>query len=259
MPGKRGRAAALTSWIEQAVALDDASSPEQHVHKAALQGLTAAAVSNIPGVDFASISLRHKDRTLETIAATDPLAEQVDALQYELREGPCYAAVTDDRLVFVNDVAASSDFPRYGARAAGLGVGSQLAIQLLHDGEQAGLNLYAHAANAFDRGTAQLAELFATQAAAVFRYAQQVEQLSEALHTRTDIGTAIGILMERYGLDRNQAFAFLVRNSQDRNVKIRVLAQRVIDGSFDPAPEGDVARTTAVMSDSGRPEAPPRV
>jgi AmiR/NasT family two-component response regulator len=79
----------------------------------------------------------------------------------------------------------------------------------------------------------QLAELFATQAAAVLNYATQVEQLSVALHTRTDIGTAVGILMERYAIDRNQAFAFLMRNSNDRNIKIRVLAQHVIDGTFE--------------------------
>ncbi|HEX3930762.1 MAG TPA: GAF and ANTAR domain-containing protein [Nocardioides sp.] len=199
---------------------------------AALESLTISAVANIPGVDFASVTLRHADQSIETIAATDALAEQTDSIQYKLREGPCYAAVTTDRLVLVNDVATSPDFPRYGPSAAGLGVGSQVAIQLLHDGEQAGLNLYAYQTDVFDRSTIQLAELFATQAGAVLEYAVQVEQLSEALHTRTDIGISIGILMERYGIDRNQAFAFLVRSSQDRNIKIRVLAHQLIDGTF---------------------------
>jgi AmiR/NasT family two-component response regulator len=89
---------------------------------------------------------------------------------------------------------------------------------------------------AFDRSTVELAELFATQAAALLQYAEQVEQLSEALHTRTDIGTAVGILMERYTIDRNQAFSFLVRNSNDRNIKLRVLAQDVIGGTFESTP-----------------------
>jgi hypothetical protein len=86
----------------------------------------------------------------------------------------------------------------------------------------------------------QFAELFATQAGAVLGYAEQVEHLSEALHTRTDIGTAVGILMERYGIDRRQAFAFLTRNSQNRNIKVRVLAQNVIDGTFTSTPGEDV-------------------
>ena len=117
---------------------------------------------------------------------------------------------------------------------------SQAAIQLVQNGERAGLNLYARRWEAFDRSTVQLAELFATQAAALLDYAGQVEQLSEALHTRTDIGTAVGILMERYGIDRNRAFAFLVRNSNNRNLKLRVLAQHVIDGTFESTSDEDI-------------------
>ena len=49
--------------------------------------------------------------------------------------------------------------------------------------ERAGLNMYAARLGAFDRATVQLAELFATQAAALLEYAEQVEQLSESLHT----------------------------------------------------------------------------
>ena len=75
----------------------------------------------------------------------------------------------------------------------------------------------------------QFAELFAAQAGAILGYAEQVEQLSNAVQTRTDIGTAVGILMERYGVNRHQAFAFLTRNSQDRNIKVRVLARHIID------------------------------
>jgi hypothetical protein len=192
-----------------------------------------AALSNVPGVDFVSITVRTEDDPLRTVTATDPLAEQADTIQYELREGPCYAAVTYDRFVLVNDLTAALEFPRYGPRAVALGVGAQAAIQLLHDGEQAGLNLYARHAGAFDRSTVEFAELFASQAAALLGYADQVEQLSMALHTRTDIGTAVGILMERYGIDRRQAFAYLIRNSQTRNIKVRILALQVIDGTFE--------------------------
>jgi GAF domain-containing protein len=204
----------------------------QSARDSALEDLVQSAANNIPGVDIASISLRGKDDSLATLAATDQLAHQVDQIQYQLREGPCYAAVTGERLVLVNDLESTSDFPRYGKQAADIGMGSQLAIQLLHNGEQAGLNLYAHQPRAFDRATLELAELFATQAAAVLKYATQVEQLTEAVHTRTDIGTAVGIIMERYGIDRTQAFAFLVRNSNQRNVKLRHLAQLVVDGTF---------------------------
>jgi GAF domain-containing protein len=189
-------------------------------------------------VDFVSITLL-RDQALRTVAATEPVAEQMDALQYELREGPCYAAVTCDRFVLVNDLTSTSKFPRYAARAADAGVGSQAAIQLVHNGETAGLNLYARKVEAFDRSTIQMAELFATQAAALLQYATQVEHLSEALHSRTDIGMAVGIIMERYSIDRERAFAFLVRGSSTRNIKLRLLAQKIVEGTLATTPQED--------------------
>jgi AmiR/NasT family two-component response regulator len=73
----------------------------------------------------------------------------------------------------------------------------------------------------------------------LLQYVEQVEQLSTALHTRTDIGTAVGIIMERYGIDRQRAFAFLVRTSNNRNVKLRAVALEVIAGTFGSTPEED--------------------
>jgi GAF domain-containing protein len=219
------------------VSADISSSTDQGVQRAALESLTTSAAVNIPGVDFASITLNGPDHALDTVAATDPLAERLDELQYELREGPCYAAVTEERFILLNDLSAANAFPRYAPRAAELGAKAQAAIQLTSRGQRAGLNLYARTPGAFDRSTVQVAELFATQAAALLEYAEQVEQLSDALHTRTDIGTAVGILMERYRIDRHQSFAFLVRTSNNRNVKIRLLAQQIIDGTIESIPE----------------------
>jgi GAF domain-containing protein len=202
--------------------------------------LAASAASNIPGADFVSISVRKADGPLRTVGSTDPLAEQADSLQYELREGPCYAAVTNERFVLDNDLTTSKQFPHYGPKAVALGIGAQAGIQLLDHRETAGLNLYARHPGSFNRSTVEFAELFATQAAALLGYAEQVEQLSEALHTRTDIGTAVGILMERYGISSHRAFAFLARNSSTRHIKVRVLAQSVIDGSFESTPAEDL-------------------
>jgi len=221
---------------------DSPPSPEHDAQLAALQSLTTSAAANIPGVDFASITLYSEDGTLRTVAATDQLAEKIDAVQYELREGPCYGAVTEDRFVLVNDMSATTDYPRLAPRVVGLGVWAQAAMQLTHHGRRAaGLNLYARTPGAFDRSTVEIAEMFASHAATLLEYVEQVEHLNEALRTRTDIGTAVGILMERYGIDRHRAFKFLVRSSNNRNTKLRALARDVIDGSFGSTTEEDRA------------------
>jgi hypothetical protein len=52
--------------------------------------------------------------------------------------------------------------------------------------------------------------------------------LEVALATNRRIGIAVGILMCRLGVTEDQAFAVLSKHSQDRNVKVRDLAEEVI-------------------------------
>ena len=154
---------------EQTMSAETASGPQRPAREVALEMLAVSAASNIPGVDFVSITVPRRP-VAGTVASTNPVAEKADSLQYELHEGPCYAAVTDERFMLINDLAASVEFPRYGPRAVALGVGAQAGIQLLDGGrERAGLNLYAYASGAFDRYTAQFAELFATQSRGLAR------------------------------------------------------------------------------------------
>jgi hypothetical protein len=204
-----------------------------HVNDA-LNMLMNTAVSNISGVDLASISIRGADQRVTTAASTDELAHRLDEVQYEFREGPCYDAVTDKHLVLVNDLRHSS-YTRYGPRAAELGMGSQLATQVAHNGQQAGLNLYARRVNAFDESSTQVAQLFGLHVGVVLGYALAVENLERALETRGDISAAVGVIMGRFGIGRDRAFDVLVRLSNDRNLKLRLIAQGILDGTLDPA------------------------
>ncbi len=48
-----------------------------------LQELAIAAVRFLPGADMVSVTLRDADGTMHTPVATDPLAVQLDLVQYE--------------------------------------------------------------------------------------------------------------------------------------------------------------------------------
>jgi AmiR/NasT family two-component response regulator len=50
-----------------------------------------------------------------------------------------------------------------------------------------------------------------------------------ALLTRKVIGQAIGILMERHGIDEDGAFGYLTRVSSHSNIKLRTVAQEIVD------------------------------
>lgn len=53
--------------------------------------------------------------------------------------------------------------------------------------------------------------------------------LKDALQSRLQIGQAQGLMMARYTLNADQAFALLVRFSQSANVKLRDVAARLVD------------------------------
>jgi hypothetical protein len=193
-----------------------------------LERITAAAVDVLPEVEHASITVKHADGRLETVAPTGEVILELDAAQYELREGPCYEAAVETIHVTAPDLSQDVRFPRYARVALAAGVRAQAGIRLFEAPSSDGaLNLYSSETGSFsDLGA--LGELFAHQSAVALSYARQVSQLQEALQTRQLIGQAVGVTMERFTLDEARAFSFLMRISQDTNVKLRAVAERLL-------------------------------
>jgi hypothetical protein len=90
------------------------------------------------------------------------------------------------------------------------------------------LNLYSVLPHQIDADTRQLGAMFARLVAIALGWGRHDESLGEALVTRQQIGQAVGIVMERYRMDADRAFAFLVRASQTGNVKLRDVAAGII-------------------------------
>ncbi len=202
---------------------------------ATLAAITGTAVEVLPQVDYASITVRLAEGDLETKAETDPLLIELDAQQYTLHEGPCYHAATSEPVVVSWNLPLDDRFPNYGPLAGEQGVLSQAGLRLFTDKRRQGaLNLYSTRPAAFE-DFEQLGALFATQAATAIGYATEIADLRRAMQTRTTIGQAVGIVMERYGLAPDRAFAFLTRLSQHRNVKLRQVAQEFVAESDPPS------------------------
>ena len=195
-----------------------------------LERITAAAVEVLPGVHYASITVRHADDRLETVAPTDDLLLPLDAAQYQFREGPCYEAATDAAYVISPHLAADERFPQYAAVAVKAGIRAQAGIRLFETPKpsaEAALNLYSRDVGSF-ADLELVGQLFAHHAATALDYAREVGNLREAMRTRQLIGRAVGIVMERYHLNEERAFAFLARVSQTRNVKLRAVAEELV-------------------------------
>jgi hypothetical protein len=139
---------------------------------------------------------------------------------------------------------ADPTYPRFGPRAANLGIRSVLALRLLTDHRLGSLNLYAELPQAFgilDRAKAViLASHASTALDAAETRAHDSEttdrNLHDALASRGVIGQAQGILMERERITDEQAFTVLRHASQDLNVKLRDIAQRLVDTGENPRP-----------------------
>jgi AmiR/NasT family two-component response regulator len=56
---------------------------------------------------------------------------------------------------------------------------------------------------------------------------RQIDQLGLALHNRTIIGQAQGVLMERFDMSADQAFDYLRRISSTTNRKVAVVAAEI--------------------------------
>ncbi|ONI78315.1 transcription antitermination regulator [Kribbella sp. ALI-6-A] len=193
--------------------------------------ITVGAVEAVPGIDHASISITGKDGLIQTLAPTDMVAVRAAELQYELSEGPCLDAVLDEPVVQVDDLASDSRWPVYGPKAAKeLGIGAQLAFQFRAEPQHVlgGVNLYCGQAGQITVETRQMGSLFANMAAVALGWSRHEEDLNQALASRSMIGQAVGIVVERYRLDSDRAFAFLARTSQASNIKLRDVAAAIV-------------------------------
>lgn len=201
-----------------------------HDLDATLDAIVAVAARSLPGIDHVGISIAYRDGKIETKAGTDRLVWDLDSIQYELDEGPCVHAIKAQPVTIVDDIRHDQRWPRYVPRAVEYGLKAQMGLRLFVDGETlGGLNLYSVHADHIDPELAHTAELFAAHAALALGRARREENLSSALANRKVIGQAIGIVMERYQMDQERAFRYLVRVSQHSNIKLRDVAQELVD------------------------------
>jgi len=196
----------------------------------------------VTSCDYAGISLvRRRDR-IESPAYTDPVVLAVDSLQYTHQQGPCVDAIFTEEVVHSPDLAQDERWPTWGPMTvAETGIRSMLCFRLFVQSDTVGaLNLYSRDVGSFDADDRDHGVALAAHAALAVVASRAIETLNLALDTRTVIAQATGILMERFGLDADRAFAVLRRVSQDSNRKLRDVAQELVITRLTPiyaAPE----------------------
>jgi GAF domain-containing protein len=209
----------------------------------ALETLAQYARVAVDGDDAGVMLVRGK--TVTTPAGTSHAVDRAHELQADLGEGPCLAALEGgDHTYLVTNTIDDERWPTWGEKAAELGYHSVVSSSLETQSRRLGsLNVYGHDVDKFDQEDVEVMKLLAAHASVAIAASTMRAELHEALGTRTTIGQAQGILMHAFDINSDQAFAYMRRLSQDRNVKLIRIAAEIIDkrGELDAVDEEDAS------------------
>lgn len=207
-----------------------------------LQRIVDLAARTMPGCDAAGVTLVDSGGGFVTAAYTDDRTVAVDRRQYDQDDGPCLDAIRRRTVNRVDVEDALATWPDFAEEAKGAGVRSFLAAPLVvGDAPLGALNLYSHELHGFDALDETFVTLLTGQASVAVansrRYADVAalaSQMQEAIRSRAVIEQAKGVLMAREAIDAESAFTRLRQHSQHRNVKLRVVAQELVDEATSP-------------------------
>jgi len=183
-----------------------------------LELIVSLAGTTITAAVGAGVTLVDGEGGLATTSASGPVVRDADALQYELGEGPCLAALAECAPVRIDDVTTERRWPRWCAEAARAGLRSVLSVPLVTDeGCHGAIKLYATVPGAFGPSDEHTLTKFAARAAVLVANARAYEranrfseQFRHTLRERDLITMAKGFLMGRDGLGEDAAFGRLL-------------------------------------------------
>jgi GAF domain-containing protein len=227
-------AASADAFAQLAVELHNSPTVEETVETVVQFALQALNCSH------AGVALSVRGGETEIVAGTDPTVAEMFRMQLDSGRGPLLTALQEQVTILVRDTATDERWPDWAARIIGFGVRSSLIVPLATGGGPSGrpasagstvgvLSLYSDAPNWFSVDDEAIADVLARHASVAVATARRDETMARAVDARKLVGQAMGILMERFDLDSDQAFTVLKRYSQEHNVKLREVAQYLID------------------------------
>ncbi|TDC48725.1 ANTAR domain-containing protein [Jiangella ureilytica] len=182
----------------------------------------------LTGADGVTVMIRQGGRPA-VMSATSPEAAKADLFQIQCAEGPSLEAMSVRDAVVVDDVSADDRWRNWSGSVTEMGFQSVLSLGLRTNRSALGaLSVYSAKVGAFAADHAQLARLYARHASVALVSARHESGLRRAMNARHVIGQAQGVLMQRHGLDADQAFALLRNTARDHGVKLGERAEQIV-------------------------------
>ena len=209
---------------------------ETHGVLPTVQGVVDQAEEIVP-CDWAIVAVTSRITSIPAriSASTDPaLAPTIAQIAGAVGRSPGIDAFESGTTVVTNDLTSEPRYPDYALQMVRrTRVRAVLSVGLrLNDARVGVMSCYAAAAGAFDEGAVMRARVLAEHAAIAIGAARsddRAEHLEVALQRSRTIGAAMGVLIERYRLRPDTAFAVLGRLSQAGNRKVADLAAELVE------------------------------
>lgn len=213
-----------------------------------LQRIAEITLEAMPAAASAGMTMLDDEGEPTTAVCTDQDSPEIDGAQYRDGEGPCLDAWREKRVIRVDRLEDWEDrYPAFAAASREHEVFSTLSLPMIVGDVAVGaLNLYARVPDGFTDDDESLGLDLAGAAAAVvgnvsayWTAFDMSQQLNEAMQTRAVIEQAKGMIMARAPhLSADGAFNVLRKASQRENVKLRLIAQRIVERLPPPSEEG---------------------
>ena len=173
----------------------------------------------------------------DALATTSRLTAALDGAQLGAGEGPTLEAWTGARPVCSLDQRADQRWRRLAASLPD-GAGGVTAVPVRSGTGVVGtLTVYDPPGRAGPLEMVEVVELLAASLGSMLRERALLQelkdlqaQLQHALASRATIEQAKGIVMRALGVDAEHAWQHLVRMSNEENLKLRVVAERIVAG-----------------------------
>jgi len=194
---------------------------------------SATALFNVTGCGVMFID---DGQVLHYAAASDGHGRELEQAQTRAGTGPCVQALVHNEIVKTEDVTVDERWPEIHADLRETRVRAVMGVPVHLGGAVAGsLDAYCHRHHRWSdeeaeglQAYAKLIERILLTAMRAERNEETVRQLEHALEHRIVIERAVGVLMERHGLDAVSAFERLRSTARSTRRRAAEVANEIL-------------------------------
>lgn len=198
------------------------------------EAIATTAVDVVPGCDHACVTSLRAGGELTCEGSSDEVAALIDTFEQQSGEGPCLDAIVEESFQHDPDITTKATWPALTKLVLEhTPVRGMIGYRLLVGGSKAGaLNIFSDHPGALTTESAAMGAIVASFASVALTGAAQNERadtLQRGLESNREIGKAVGLIMASHNISGDEALAVLKKASSELNVKLAVVARRVVE------------------------------